>query len=388
MFGRGKAKSFVSGLKIGDIVTLDNAVLTPEGDRIYPYSIVSGNPKNVGAGETLDTEGERGDASARHPRTGIGYSADGTKVVMMVIDGRTASSAGVTTSMLADVMRHAGVAEGVNLDGGGSSTLYTRALGVRNHCSDGNERAVGNAVFAALDAPADDKDVAEISVREHAMSLPRFGIYKPVIYAYNKYGVMVNDNYQYFTLSAPEALGTISEDGKTLASGSTTGMFALTVSTPDGLSTSIPVSVDANIIASPTYSGVMISSDRDWPVPLQASSLGKTFAVNPAEYAWTSADAAIATVENGNLHAVGNGETTVTGTYPGAEDLSVDVKVEIPQTAALPLISEDEDFENWKITRTSVKDVTLSHLDKGFAVDYTITGTRGTKVGLVKSIPM
>ena len=30
----------------------------------------------------------------------------------------------------------------------------------------------------------------------------------------------------------------------------------------------------------------------------------------------------------------------------------------------------------------------MSHLDKGFALDYTVTGTRGTKVGLVKAIPM
>ena len=53
--------------------------------------IVSGNPKNIGGGVNLNSEGERGDASARHPRTGIGVSADGNTIVMMVIDGRGAS---------------------------------------------------------------------------------------------------------------------------------------------------------------------------------------------------------------------------------------------------------------------------------------------------------
>ena len=158
--GNTGAADFVKGLKPGDVITIDNVILTSDGQRIYPRSIVSGNPKNVGLGETLDTEGERGDASSRHPRTCIGYTQDRKHIIMMVIDGRTSASAGVTTSMLADVMRYAGAYESTNIDGGGSSTLYTQALGIRNHCSDGTERSVGGGVFAVLEAHAGDDGLA------------------------------------------------------------------------------------------------------------------------------------------------------------------------------------------------------------------------------------
>ena len=98
--GRGTSKTdcntgattFVSQLHKGDIVEFDNIVLTPDGERVYPRTVVSGNPKNVGMGQTLDTESERADASARHPRTSIGFSEDGSKIIMMVIDGRGASA--------------------------------------------------------------------------------------------------------------------------------------------------------------------------------------------------------------------------------------------------------------------------------------------------------
>lgn len=184
------ALDFVNSLQVGDIVEFDQIILLGD-QRIYPAQIVSGNPKNVGGGETLDTESERGDASALHPRTSLGVSQTGDSIIMMVIDGRSAQSAGVRTSMLADVMRYAGAYEALNVDGGGSSTLYTQGLGVRNNCSDGKERAVGNAIFAVLEAPEDDV-VAEIQFKDWVMEAPKYGAYTPTIYAYNKYGKMID----------------------------------------------------------------------------------------------------------------------------------------------------------------------------------------------------
>jgi hypothetical protein len=61
---------------------------------------------------------------------------------------------------------------------------------VRNVGSDGNERAVGNAIFAVMEAP-EDNEIAEIRFKDWAMTFPKYGIYTPTIYGYNKYGIMV-----------------------------------------------------------------------------------------------------------------------------------------------------------------------------------------------------
>lgn len=81
-----------------------------------------------------------------HPRTGIGLSADGRYVTLLVIDGRRHASVGATTRELAQWLLHFGAHDGLNLDGGGSSTM---ALFDPNAAGDGvvlvNE-PVGNGI--------------------------------------------------------------------------------------------------------------------------------------------------------------------------------------------------------------------------------------------------
>jgi hypothetical protein len=90
------------------------------------------------------------------PRTSAGVSRDGRHLYLVVADGRSLQSGGLTVAELASLMDKAGADDAVNLDGGGSSTFVTRVPGattvtVRNTPSDGTERAVANglAVFSA-----------------------------------------------------------------------------------------------------------------------------------------------------------------------------------------------------------------------------------------------
>lgn len=63
-------------------------------------------------------------APVRHPRTGVGVSRSGRILYMVVIDGRNpASSIGATEGELAAWLSHFGARDGLNLDGGGSSTM-------------------------------------------------------------------------------------------------------------------------------------------------------------------------------------------------------------------------------------------------------------------------
>ena len=389
--GRGTSKTgcntgattFVAGLHVGDIVEFDNIVLTPEGERIYPRTVVSGNPKNVGMGETLDTEGERADASARHPRTSIGFSEDGSKIIMMVIDGRGAS-AGVTTSMLADVMRFAGAYEAVNLDGGGSSTLYTEALGVRNECSDGNERAVGNAIFAVLEAP-DDNEVTEISFADFRKDVPYLGTYLPVIYAYNKYGKLINNNFTDFTLVDESALGEIGEDGRSItATGS--GLHVLKAVTPSGIEAQILVNVSNDAPVEATLPSVLLNATRQWTVQLHSIVNGDKMNVSPAAFKWSSSDAGVATVtEDGKVQGVADGTCIVTGTGHNMT-IPVEVTIEVP-TDIYHHIEAEPATDNWKVTGSSAKISSFTaNNDHSYSLEYTLSATRAPTIKMERKI--
>lgn len=82
----------------------------------------------------------------RNPRTAIGWTANG-RVLLVVIDGRRPKwSVGASLSELARIMRDLGAIRAMNLDGGGSSTMWVDGE-VVNKPSDGAERLVTTAVL-------------------------------------------------------------------------------------------------------------------------------------------------------------------------------------------------------------------------------------------------
>ena len=105
--------------------------------------IVGGNPNCLVQGVPRSSSASHyGDL---HPRSGIGISEDGSKLVFVVIDGRRPGvSIGATTLTLGQTLNDLGAWEGLNFDGGGSSTLWLASDGVVNQPSGGSERTVAN----------------------------------------------------------------------------------------------------------------------------------------------------------------------------------------------------------------------------------------------------
>ncbi len=83
----------------------------------------------------------------RHPRTGIGFSQDSTKLFFIIVDGRQKSSKGISLSEFADFMISNGIHQGLNLDGGGSTTMVINNEVVNNPSDITGERSVGNSIF-------------------------------------------------------------------------------------------------------------------------------------------------------------------------------------------------------------------------------------------------
>jgi len=111
------------------------------------YNAISGNAmlvQNGGIAPGLESDPE--------PRTAIGLDKRGRKLILVVVDGRQPTySQGATLEELAQILIDAGAYTGMNLDGGGSTTLVVEKGGREdvlnspiNHGVPGLERPVGN----------------------------------------------------------------------------------------------------------------------------------------------------------------------------------------------------------------------------------------------------
>jgi hypothetical protein len=143
LLAREAGADALAALKPGDAVGVAYAPRTDAGKIAVA----------VGGNEVLLRDGvvQPVDDVALHPRTAVGFSADGTKLWLATVDGRQADSRGMTERELARHLKNLGADDAINLDGGGSSTLLARAEGeaapsVRNSPSDGGERLVPNGI--------------------------------------------------------------------------------------------------------------------------------------------------------------------------------------------------------------------------------------------------
>ena len=103
-------------------------------DKIKELNIQHG----VGFGPVLVVNGKPNDpenlSSGLNPRTAIGQRSDGA-MLLLVIDGRQASSLGATYADLADVMLEFGAVNACNLDGGSSTLMWIDGKYVNNCAS-------------------------------------------------------------------------------------------------------------------------------------------------------------------------------------------------------------------------------------------------------------
>ena len=113
-------------------------------------NLLAFGPALVENGEiAVETNSEVGQAMASNPRTAIGI-IDENHYIIVVSDGRTSESEGLSLYQLAEVMKSYGAKIAYNLDGGGSSTLYFNGQVINKPTTGGNkisERAVSDIVY-------------------------------------------------------------------------------------------------------------------------------------------------------------------------------------------------------------------------------------------------
>ncbi|HEX9891923.1 MAG TPA: phosphodiester glycosidase family protein [Actinomycetota bacterium] len=133
--------AFLRGMDSDQILTLSWSMGWPG-----VLDALGGYPQLIRAGKVV-----AGSCSAslckRHPRTGVGMRPDGT-VMLVVVDGRRKRwSKGMTLKQFARQFERLGAEWALNLDGGGSSTMWIRGRGIVNRPSDRRERQVSSALL-------------------------------------------------------------------------------------------------------------------------------------------------------------------------------------------------------------------------------------------------
>ncbi|TCN39741.1 calcineurin-like phosphoesterase family protein [Kribbella orskensis] len=143
LVGREAGATALTAFEPGDKVEVKYG---PRADAADVAVGLSGNIQLARDGQILNV-----DDTALHPRTAIGFSADGRRMVLLTVDGRMVDSRGLTEKELARLMLDLGSDDVLNLDGGGSSTMLKRSPGeatpeVVNKPSDGSERLTPNGL--------------------------------------------------------------------------------------------------------------------------------------------------------------------------------------------------------------------------------------------------
>ncbi len=142
--------SALGNINVGDQITFDFINNDKANDWSKVKQSVCGFYEILKAGEFVNTSDP-----AVHPRTTIGYKADGT-IVLYVVDGRQPTfSVGLTDLACAQYMKSLGCVAAIRMDGGGSSTMGLRLPGDRNMTtvnspSDGQERNDADGLLIVL----------------------------------------------------------------------------------------------------------------------------------------------------------------------------------------------------------------------------------------------
>jgi exopolysaccharide biosynthesis protein len=133
--------------------TIHNGVTSWKSD-VQVEDITNGVPQLIKNGK-IDITWEQEKASrafveTRHPRTAVAKLKDG-KFLMMTVDGRQPGvSVGMSLQELAEYLFSLGAVDAMNLDGGGSTTMYLDGKVVNTPSDKEGERKIGDAIVVTL----------------------------------------------------------------------------------------------------------------------------------------------------------------------------------------------------------------------------------------------
>ena len=322
--GRGNGMTFLENAKVGEkIQFIVGMYESYTGERPNIKHLSAGNCYVMREGRLTNRNWNEDYNNKNYPRTGFGVSKDHNTLWMMVME-----KPGMYTHEMASILRHFGAWEAAGADGGGSAQFNLGGQ-IINPTTEGTPRAVGNSIFLFSTAP-DDSIVTEMRTTSTFIMLPKYAAIKPEFLGYNQYGMLVDKNLPNVELSCEPETGYITDKGEFVCLGSGT----LTATYGEA---SLPIDIRIVDNANPhiRLDNILISNHTPYEIEVFGEANNKSFRILPSAFTWTIADPSICSIdEEGILHAIANGETTIQGIL-GEDTIQQVVQVEIPESDPL-----------------------------------------------------
>jgi hypothetical protein len=361
--------ALLSRIQAGDTLRLLQNI-TPGLPRLK--EMVGGNPKLISGGVDVSP------AAPREPRTAAGFSADSTLLYLVTVDGRQGNlSVGMTFTELAQFMRQIGVHEGINLDGGGSTTMVIRDS-IMNSPSDGGERAVSNGLLVISSAPVGSLQTVSISPKNARIF--RGSSRQFHAFAADEYGNPASINPGLARFSCNVHIGTIdSLTGVFSAAGAPAEGYVLLRYGSHADSARIVVKQVGTLHLSPRS----IVTDTARSINFTAESFDiddLRQEVPPDAYQWTSSNPATGIVgTTGVFTPLASGTTNVVAAIDGLSDTAT-VRVELGE--GYRILDSLQSLSGWTISAAQVDSFSTTIVDSVSAmggaslkIDYHFTGS-------------
>jgi len=157
LLAQGNAQAFVNQhMQLGDVIQVSYGTVPSSTHLQYA---IGGGPIWIKEGQAVTDPNPPVPISStrRDPQTGVGVTADGNRLLMVVVDGRNSRSIGLTQAQMANYLAVRGATEAMLFDGGGSTEMVVRVpgqeMGIVNQPSDGAERRIANGLFVFYQQP-------------------------------------------------------------------------------------------------------------------------------------------------------------------------------------------------------------------------------------------
>lgn len=369
--GHGTPQTVLNGMTVGETLEID-VDLSLKNESTFPKLM-----EMIGGDRTILLNGEitNNNWPELHPRTGVGFSADKNKVYLIMVEGRSAQSIGVSTQQLAELMVLSGAANALNLDGGGSSSMVVHNK-VANVSSDGSERRVANTLLFISEAPV--APAVNFGLNAHYVRVPFGNKYQLKGSTYNEYGDVVDyRDATGITYEVEGAIGSVDAHGLFTATGSGNGKIIahwldktetvwVKVLPASGLGFELE---ELTIDHLNEYKFEVYGADKD----------GVKYLINNDLVLFESLDPGIGTVDaNGIFKGLQDGEVTIrVATRDESFEDFCTVHVQIGR--GHKVLDDFSDPSLWTVTSSWLNDVTLTRVtpenlgEEVLKVAYTMT---------------
>jgi phosphodiester glycosidase/type IX secretion system substrate protein len=349
--GHGISRDFLNAnIFLGDTISV---VLNLPPVNLMIKELIGGTPRMIrDSVATVEWQQEglsSSFANDRHPRTAVGFSSDSTKIYLITVDGRQAGySVGMSLYELADYMLGWGIYQGINLDGGGSTTMVARGDVVNSPSDPGGERTVANALMVVSTAPTGPIGIIRIEPEEPYIivgdqlqfSIKAFDQY---------YNPITTFNDSLLNWSCNPAIGVINSSGLFTADTLMNSGYIYVEYTGIWDSVLVNVTEIASINLQPNPV-ILEINEQQLITPEARDNLNNIVNLDPQDYSWSLTDS-VGTISNTGLFtATQIGSGYIVANYhsvSGSSTVAVGYSNEV-------IIDDFIDLSNWSLSGTRV----------------------------------